>query len=148
VSGNNLSLRFDFEKFYEDYDNLAIGEVIATLYHSGTNTRIFANRFTEAEMEADIDYWFRSHPVMASGAIDYLGRCVSTSFRDDQFEIYSTRSKKLMPDPVNFPLVHAFDQAVPRRSNRSFASDTLPRVADLYQVYIEKLSDRKFNTDY
>jgi len=132
-------LRFDFKEFKEEYKKLEVGESMSFFYVSSKAPRVFVERLKEEGQYVDVNYTFDTYPVLGGRAAQLLGKIPELEIPYPEFYSYAEHSGNLEPHPVNHPAVHALDTVLPRRSNRSFPSDTLPRLKDLHQVYITKL---------
>jgi hypothetical protein len=142
MTGKN---RFNFAAFKADYNRLAAFEALGFLYSSKKPPGIFMERFKSAGMGFEVDFRLKAYPVLAAEATVIMGQCPNVKIEKGEFKGYCEMAGNLEPDQTHHPALFALDQAIPRRSNRAFASDSLPRVTNLYQVYVEKLSNKQFN---
>jgi len=138
--------RFDVPRFKLDYNRLNIGGIMSFLYFSKKSAGIFIERFKADGMETEGDFVLRAYPVLGVGALPILGECPTTELSKLEFRNYCEKSGSLEPSEERYPDIAALDQAIPRRTNRALASDSLPRVVGLHQIYIERLSNRRFRT--
>ena len=135
---------FPVSQFKSDYDTLPVGDTMHFIYFSASYPHRFSMWFSEAWIDRGIDYSMRIYPVMAPEAIPILGEANQVQLNKFEFFAYADRLGKLEADPNNCPTVYAIESSIQRRSNRSFLSDTLPRIQHAYQISISKLTDKTF----
>jgi hypothetical protein len=137
-------LRFNMIKFKQDYNDLEAGGFMSLIYLSVLRPTKFNSRFAVDGLFAEADYRIRYYPVLANEALTYLGAAKVTDLSKREFINYANHATEVLPNRFQQPNLAKFDEEVPRRSNKHFASDTLPRVDNVYQIYIQKLSSKTF----
>jgi hypothetical protein len=143
-SGNDKT-RFKMARFKRDYNRLEVGQGLVFFYAAARSPSRLCETLARRNLFPDSDYSFKYYPVLGNQALSYLGSAPVGRLEKSEFFQYANSSTTVNPDTRHHPNLSEFDMAVPRVSNKHLASDTLPAVNGLYQVYIQKLSRREID---
>lgn len=135
--------KVDWAALTRDYNSLASGEALAFLVVHKTRPTYLSQAFTRRGLRKKEDYLFYSMHVLSIESADMIGKAPTAEITESEFMDYACLSGKQYPDPEKHPNITAMDQAIPRRSNRFFTSDTLPILKYVWQVYLIKTSNKK-----
>lgn len=136
-------LRLDWEQLVTDYNNLASQEILAFLaFGAGTGTRI-TQGLQRRSLSRSSDFIVSAFNILAIDALHMIAGAPMKEIPEGEFANYACIKGDLYPDPEKHPNVAAMDKAIPRRSNHSVTSDSLPVISGLKQVYIVKTSTKK-----
>lgn len=102
-----------------------------------------AQGFTRRGLKRKTDYALFVSPVLHPTCIGLIAAMPTTEIPEREFTDYACLSGSLYPDPEAHPNIFQADMAIPVRSNRNVPSDTLPVFANIFQVYIAKLTSAK-----
>lgn len=137
------SFELDWAQLTTDYNNLGSQEILAFLaFGSGVGARI-SQGLTRRGLSRSGDFLVFSFNVLSVDTLHMLARAPTEEIPEGEFANYACISGELYPDPKKHPNIAAMDKAIPRRSNHSVTSDSLPVITSLRQIYLLKTSAQK-----
>lgn len=137
------SLNLNWEQLITDYNAMASQEILAFLaFGVGSGAGISQGLIRRGLYRAS-DFILFAFNVLAVDTLHMIAGAPTKEVPEGEFANYACITGSLYPDPDKHPNVAAMDKAIPRRSNHSVTSDSLPVISGLKQVYILKTSAKK-----
>lgn len=125
-----------------DYNALGTDEVLAFLYMGEAQPKFLRQALLRRGLKRGADFLVYSASILAIESEYMIGEAPSEDIPEVEFTNYACLTGKQYPDPEQHPNICRMDEAIPRRSNHNVTSDTLPRLKNIWQVYIVKMSDK------
>lgn len=138
--------RVDLSKLSEDYNALGTNQTMAFLIMQESLAKAIPQGFLRRGLNRRKDFLLFVTPVLHPTSINMIAAMPTAEISEREFTEYACLSGSVYPDPYLHPNIFEADMAIPLRSNRNVTSDTLPVFANIFQVYIVKLSPTKLKT--
>lgn len=139
------SLNLDWVQLVTDYNNMASQEILAFLaFGSGSGVRV-SQGLQRRGLSRSSDFILFAFNILSVDTLHMIAGMPTKEIPEGEFADYACIKGNLHPDPEKHPNVAAMDKAVPRRSNHSVTSDSLPIISGLKQIYIVKTSAKEAN---
>lgn len=135
----------DFDAMALDYNALGTNEILAFLLMAGRTVASINQALIRRGLMRSRDFKVFAFEVLAIESNYLIANAPTTEILQGEFSDYACLSGEVYPDPEKHPNITAMDQAIPKRSNKNLTSDTLPVLANIWQVYILKTSSAQMN---
>lgn len=140
------SLVVNWEQLVIDYNAMASQEILAFLaFGKRAGVKIGQGLLRRGLFRSSDFILFEFH-VLSVDTLHMISGAPTEEIPEGEFAHYACVKGELYPDPKKHPNIAAMDKAIPRRSNHSVTSDSLPVIEELRQVYILKTSGKKAKT--